>query len=328
MSSQFISTSLDALRGMIVGACLGDALGAPHEFLGSKRSVGKYTGKLEYVTVYTNARFKIRHELSVGQVTDDSEMTKILLSSILENGEYNESDVITRYLSWANSGHWMMGRNTRTLFKGIKTIKGYKARLSKIEDKDSLQSNGFMMRSSSLAVFKSDECCIDDCNLTNPNDTCRVVNTIYIRLLRRILEGEKDRSYLYDMMIEDSKELGIKSITKLLSSIDDRRDVVSNKGWCLHALWFIAAILNTDYNYSQAMKYIIKKGGDTDTNACIVGAILGALHGYDELYDMEGDNIEIMLSVDYENSPTSRSSEYAITDVLELVDALYDRMNE
>lgn len=35
------------IRGMILGAALGDALGVPHEFV----NMGPYTGKLEYVTI-------------------------------------------------------------------------------------------------------------------------------------------------------------------------------------------------------------------------------------------------------------------------------------
>jgi len=31
------------------------------------------------------------------------------------------------------------------------------------------------------------------------------------------------------------------------------------------------------------MKDVIKKGGDTDTNACIVGFLLGALYGINKL---------------------------------------------
>jgi len=43
-------SSLDKIRGMFMGAFLGDALGAPHEFRGSGHLV--YTGILEHKTYY------------------------------------------------------------------------------------------------------------------------------------------------------------------------------------------------------------------------------------------------------------------------------------
>lgn len=31
------------------------------------------------------------------------------------------------------------------------------------------------------------------------------------------------------------------------------------------------------------MKYVINKGGDTDTNSCIAGMLAGAYYGYDKI---------------------------------------------
>lgn len=119
---------LDKIKGMFISAFLGDALGAPHEFYCNRKV--KYTGKLEHVPFRTS-RFQGKQMLSIGQVTDDSEMTLTLLQQILD-GKYDKQKVVLSYLEWANSGLWAMGRNTRELFKGIKTFKGYTKRYEKI----------------------------------------------------------------------------------------------------------------------------------------------------------------------------------------------------
>ena len=36
---------------------------------------------------------------------------------------------------------------------------------------------------------------------------------------------------------------------------------------------------------------VLKQGGDTDTNACIVGCFVGALLGYDRLFPLYRDNL-------------------------------------
>ena len=38
-----------------------------------------------------------------------------------------------------------------------------------------------------------------------------------------------------------------------------------------------------DYDYTTALEEVLLKGGDTDTNACIVGGLLGAHRGYYQL---------------------------------------------
>jgi ADP-ribosyl-[dinitrogen reductase] hydrolase len=37
--------------------------------------------------------------------------------------------------------------------------------------------------------------------------------------------------------------------------------------------------LKNEYTFKQALEDILKKGGDTDTNAAIVGGLLGTFHG-------------------------------------------------
>ena len=41
--------------------------------------------------------------------------------------------------------------------------------------------------------------------------------------------------------------------------------------------------LNHNVSYQDALRDIIKRGGDTDTNACIVGGLLGAACGFNNL---------------------------------------------
>ncbi len=55
--------------------------------------------------------------------------------------------------------------------------------------------------------------------------------------------------------------------------------------------------LKNETSYEEALKDIILKGGDTDTNAAIVGALLGALHGIEGI---KIECIEKMLSYTYE----------------------------
>jgi ADP-ribosyl-[dinitrogen reductase] hydrolase len=53
--------------------------------------------------------------------------------------------------------------------------------------------------------------------------------------------------------------------------------------------------LNKETSYSEALKDILLRGGDTDTNAAIVGGLLGAAEGIDGI---NKDQIKKVLDFD------------------------------
>lgn len=60
-----------------------------------------------------------------------------------------------------------------------------------------------------------------------------------------------------------------------LSTLDAR----SNIGWVRWAFTLAVGYLRQGLSYEQAVLETLLKGGDTDTNAAIVGGLMGALHG-------------------------------------------------
>jgi hypothetical protein len=134
----------DALRGMLWGAAIGDALGAPHEFR-TGTPLRKYTGLLEFPLVRQN-QWQGRRVGVVGQVSDDTEMGLALADALAAARRYDSDRVVEAYLAWANSKCPFMGRNTRALLHGVKTLRGYRGRYKKVvEDRPlwaSSQSNG------------------------------------------------------------------------------------------------------------------------------------------------------------------------------------------
>lgn len=264
---------MDKKRGMIVGVLLGDALGAPLEFNHKQ----EYSGKLEFETKI-NTRFQGTKVLPAGSITDDSNMTLCLLNSINRNGgKYNREDVIISYMNWANST-WMMGNNTKSLLKGVKTIRGYENRVLKV--KTTSQSNGSLMRCSPLALLKRNKYVILDCDITNPNDINREVNLIFVAALRMCIKGNIDKKKI----IRKVKRLATFDEIKIIFE-QENRDIITNKGWCVHGLWCAIYCLKNFDNFEKAMKWVItsQRGSDTDTNASIAGALLGAYLGFDEI---------------------------------------------
>ena len=60
-------------------------------------------------------------------------------------------------------------------------------------------------------------------------------------------------------------------------------DAKKNIGWIKIAFIYAADYLNSERSFEQSMKDILLLGGDTDTNAAIVGGIIGASEGFSNL---------------------------------------------
>lgn len=291
--------SQDKIHGMLFGVALGDALGVPHEFRHNKKNV--YTGKLQYHPSMRN-RFTGKETMfPIGTVSDDTEMTISLFSSMKRKDSsyyYDSKDALKSYLAWANDGMpKMMGVNTRKLFKGVKTLKGYENRAKKVFSSEISQSNGCLMRCSPLALIEDAKermvSVESDCKLTNPTSICIEVCKVYVEGLRMALMGSHNNDIILHMSKVEHKELQ-HAVVQVLNNIP--REITSkSKGWIVHAFYCVLYSLYHFTSYSEAVNSVIKMGGDTDTNAAIVGGMFGALIGLNLLRKEQKDNLELML---------------------------------
>jgi ADP-ribosylglycohydrolase len=115
----------------------------------------------------------------------------------------------------------------------------------------------------------------------------------------------------------------------VLEQVEKRefRNIVENKGWCLHALWCSMMVITSFKNYSEAMHWVItsQPGSDTDTNGCISGALIGAILGFEtmQLEPTTTHNINILLNAEIDLGPTPRQADYTPRDFYELTEAAY-----
>jgi ADP-ribosylglycohydrolase len=183
--------------------------------------------------------------------------------------KYVRSNAIMMYMEWANSKPFGMGKNTRNLFVGIKTLRGYTGRVAKL-DAENAQSNGCLMRAWPLAFVEDKNFDpADDASITNPNEICCAAVRCYVLLLRSIVYETKlilpvDLPECVQQAIDDG--------------LNDRERNISgeNRGWVAHALYCAFLASHKYGSYMEGIDSIIRLGGDTDTNGAIAGAILGA----------------------------------------------------
>lgn len=309
--------TLDRVQGMFMGVFLGDALGFPHEFRCNAGTI--YTGKLEFAPFHTS-RFQGKTEYPVGSISDDSEMSMALLRNLIKNKKYVKDEIILSYMAWANTSS-ALGKNTRALLKGIKTLRGYKNRIAKInelpEDQIS-QSNGSLMRASPLSLLSNDDDIITDTNITNPNSVNRDCSLVYIKSLKLALQGY-DIKYIF----ENAKKIATtKEVIEVLQEVEEKkfRNLTINKGWILHGIYSAFFVCLYFEKLTDAAAWIInQRGCDSDTLCSISGAMIGAIFGLEKLKEEEQtkENIEILLEA---SRVSTRPALYKIDDFYEFTE--------
>lgn len=260
---------LDRAQGCFIGQFAGDAMGSLVEFY----SPGKI--KLEYPDGFTELIDGGTWNTIAGQPTDDSEMAIALTCSLIEAGTYNEEIARKHYLDWLNSHPFDCGITTGSGLGGTPI--------------ESSQANGALMRVSPLGVFGSRyspeevaSWAMLDAGITHPNMVCQVANAVFAMAIADSVANATPPSELHQKMRKWAADL--KADSELAKAIDEAaetppKDFLKSQGWVLIALQNAIFRMLHEEDPQKAISQTILSGGDTDTNAAICGALLGAIHG-------------------------------------------------
>lgn len=306
--------ALDRARGCMAGQLAGDSLGSLVEF--------EYPDSIsrDYPNGVRDMEDGGVWDTIAGQPTDDSEMALSLARSILDSGGYVQAAARDGYVRWIESEPFDWGR---TVAAGLLGERNFHS-----------QANGAMMRISPLAIFgaaRSDaeveEWAALDAEITHPNRVCVEANRLYAAAISRSARTGCGAAELYESIRKRADAMGADAT--LIAAIRDAETKPPasygppTAGWVLvafqNALW---QLLHAD-SVEDALADTISRGGDTDTNAAICGALLGAVHG---VSSMPNRWLETLKNCRPEFGRAGvckpRPAEYWPSDFIELSDAL------
>src|SRR5579859_928293 len=104
---------LDRFTGCILGLACADALGATLEFMTPEQIQQRYGTLTDIVGGgWLN--------LPAGDYTDDTQMMRCLLESIVEHGDVVPSDIATRFVAWLESGPRDVGNLTSAAIRNLR----------------------------------------------------------------------------------------------------------------------------------------------------------------------------------------------------------------
>jgi len=277
---------LSRAQGYILGQLAGDSLGSLVEFKSASSILKAYPDGvrvLEDGGVWGTL---------AGQPTDDSEMALLLARSITDRGHYDPEAAARAYGWWYDSPPFDIGITTGAAVRAASKAaeEGISiADASRKAGRQDSESNGGLMRVSPLAIFAAGaqagvggDLAMLDTGLTHPNPVCLHASRIFVETVAFAIRSGAPRQEIYDFAILAAQTQATPAtVTAAIEKAVRERpaDYVAYQGWVLIALqnafW---QLLHAD-SAEEGIIDTVMAGGDTDTNAAIAGALLGAVHG-------------------------------------------------
>lgn len=261
---------LSRAQGCWLGQLCGDSLGSLAEFLDA--------GTIAYM--HPSGVRALRDggtwNTLAGQPTDDSEMALMLARTLVREGAYEAESVFEAYRDWLATRPFDLGITTRNALNGQLSLAS--------------QANGSLMRCSPLALWnlagisdlERDAMARRDATQTHPHSNCRDATAVFVHAVSAAVREGLDREETYARALAWADKHGEqRDVYDALVRANDGppEDFMSKMGWVLIAMQNAFYRLLHSESFEHGVIETVACGGDTDTNAAIAGALLGAVYG-------------------------------------------------
>lgn len=263
----------DRARGAMLGLAVGDALGAPVEWLHPDQIRNRYGGPLR--DMVASAPWEL------GEWTDDTAMAMALAESLADQGRYDENDVFGRYAMWARSRPKDIGATVAAALRRARSADEARAAAEAFHEVEGRSAgNGSLMRTVPIAIrYRSDPGAIEhvsriDSGLTHHDplagDACAWLNLTVAALIqgRRLPQSVSEVARAAEAAIAEDE-------ATLAAAAQEQR------GFVMTTLRIAFAAAFRYDAFEPALVFAVNLGGDADTNGAVTGALAGARFGAD-----------------------------------------------
>ena len=272
----------DRVVGSVLGLALGDALGAPFEFLRA-RNVPSPLPALERPWLGRPP----------GSTTDDTAMARNLVRSLVARQGFVAEDLLARHLEWFRSDPpdvgTLVGRVLRRVERGEDAAATAHAIWSERGPEVSA-GNGSVMYCAPLGVAYANrpgdlhELAPTLSALTHYDGRCRTACLAVTLGVAALVRGEapEDAARTALTTVEDLD--GGEELEFLVEAAGSSRAIDGpDQGFCLFTAGVAFQALVNGGDAETELRRVVSLGGDADTNAAVAGALLGARDGVGSL---------------------------------------------
>jgi ADP-ribosyl-[dinitrogen reductase] hydrolase len=265
----------------LLGLVAGNQLGVPTEHLGTPEAIRKAfpTGVVDLAPPPKNSPYD-----------DDAAMALLLGESLLASKGFDENDVARRWVKWMKVDGRGIGVTTKRALTLIDRGKDpFEAgRLTNQENPGRSAGNGSVMRCIPVALRYHDDpdrlirVSTQQAAITHADERCTWGAAAVNLAARELLHGN---IYFIDEVMHRIGDRAPRVLREAIHRVPRESDSdlpisrPGEAGYVVHcieiAFWFVTH----DRSLEEALTYLAQAGGDTDTNAAVAGALLGARYG-------------------------------------------------
>lgn len=284
---RIISGMTDRIRGTMYGVAVGDALGAPLEFMEEKAI--KLTHGL--VTDMIGGGW-----LNVwpGEITDDTQMTLAVAKGIMEQPGDPIPAIGRRFIKWYKSGPKDVGGTCASAIRKAMSSAQDSAN-PMLEDWIAAATytdlitggrsagNGSLMRTAYVGLYYIDERDVHNIagvvsKMTHHDRVAAQDCQAYSIMIRRIIEEPAVGKRL--AIIQDVLRVWPSGERYNLDELSSEDYVPNPTGYVVDSFATALHCILTTHSFEDAVVKAVNLGGDADTIGAITGGLAGALYGY------------------------------------------------
>jgi ADP-ribosyl-[dinitrogen reductase] hydrolase len=264
----------------VLGLALGDAAGAPFEYRRA-HEIPDPAPLFELPWL----------GLPPGTTTDDTAMARNLVGSLAARGAFDPDDLVERHLAWFRSDPPDVGTLTRLVLARV--ARGQRAQdaartVWEERGPEVSAGNGSVMYCPPLgAAYATRPVQLYDLapllsSLTHHDERCRTACLAVTLMTAALVRGEEAERSLHEVLtslLERELE-GAEELEFLVEAAGTKRPVDGpDQGFCLFTVGLALRTAVEAAGFEDGVRRVIGCGGDTDTNAAVAGALLGARDG-------------------------------------------------
>jgi ADP-ribosyl-[dinitrogen reductase] hydrolase len=267
----------DRAVGSVLGLSLGDALGAPFEF----RRRDRIPSPLPAFDLPWMG-------LAPGTGTDDTAMARILVRSLIAHGgDLDAMDVRSRLVDWLATDPPDVETLTRRVLTRVREgVDGAAREYVEQQGPEVSAGNGSVMYCAPLGVAyarrpdRLETLAPELSAITHWDERCRTSCLAVTLAVAALVRGEP-APYAVEAAVAAVAELeGGEELEYLVQEAGRARPVDGpDMGFTLFTAGLALRVAAEAEDVEGGLRYVVSLGGDTDTNAAVAGALLGAVHG-------------------------------------------------
>jgi ADP-ribosyl-[dinitrogen reductase] hydrolase len=272
----------DRVVGSCLGLALGDALGAPFEFLRG-RNVPDPIPALERPWL----------DRPPGSTTDDTALARNLMTSLAERGGFDPDDLIERHLAWFRSDPPDVGTITGRVLRRVDA--GEDAATVALEvweqrGPEVSAGNGSVMYCAPLGLAYANrpgelfELAPALSALTHHDGRCKTAVLAVTLAVAALARGEAAEDAARSALAAVQELEGGEELEYLVEAAGSPRPIDGpDQGFVLFTAGLAFQALVRGGGVETELRRVVSLGGDADTNAAVAGALLGARDGVEGL---------------------------------------------